>query len=263
MPMIRANGIDFNIVLDGGKDGPWVSLSNSHATDLALWDGLVPRLVTAGYRVLRYDTRGHGASDATTPPYDFSLLVADVIALWDALDIRTSDFIGLSLGGSTGLAVAVEHPGRIGRLVASDSRAWAPPDFRAGWEPRIATARRDGMDALVESTIARWFTAPFVAADPPALAPIRAMIRRTSVDGYIGCARALQEIDYRDRLGRIACPTLLLAGAHDPAATPQSIGEIQARIAGSRFVVIPDAAHLPNVEQPERFAAEVLPFLAE
>lgn len=263
MRRIRANGITFNIAVDGNYADPWVTLSNSHATDLTLWDQQAAMLASQGYSVLRYDTRGHGRSDGTPPPYDFSLLAADVIALWDALDIEKSDYIGLSLGGSTGLGLAITYPGRIRRLVASDCRAWAPPAFRAAWEPRIETARTAGMEPLVAPTIERWFTAPFVATDPPALAPVRAMIRRTSINGYIGCARALQTIDYRDALGSITCPVLLLAGADDPAATPESIAEIEARIPKATFVIIPKAAHIPNIENPPSFNAETMAFLGD
>lgn len=261
MPRIEANGISFHYLITGDGKGPWVTLSNSHATDLGLWDNQASALVAEGFSVLRYDTRGHGKTAATLPPYDFSLLAADVIALWDALGIERSDYIGLSLGGSTGLAIAIERPGRIRRLVAADCRAWAPAAFRAAWEPRIETAIQSGMEPLVAPTMERWFTAPFVAANPPALEPIRDMIRHTSVDGYVGCARALQTIDYRDALQDIACPVLLLAGAGDPAATPESVAEIETRIPGARFVVIPDAAHMPNVENPSRFNAEAFPFL--
>lgn len=261
MPSIDANGLRLNYDISGPHEGAWVTLSHCHATNFHLWDRLTTHLVERGFRVLRYDTRGHGTSESAPPPYNFSQLADDVLALWNALEIDMSDFVGLSLGGSTGLAIAIEHPERIGRVVASDCHAWASPEFRAAWEPRIRLALEQGMDALIPSTIERWFTNSFIAANPPELGAIKDMIRTTSRDGYIGCAQALQNIDYSERLDRISSPVLMLAGELDPAATPQSVTHIASRIPGARFVAIPNAAHLPNIQNVRQFNDEVVAFL--
>ena len=259
MTHIAANGIRFNVVIEGPEDAPWITFSNSHATDLTVWDRQAA-LMAKKFRVLRYDTRGHGGTEATKPPYDIELLVADVIALWDGLGIERSHVVGLSLGGSTGIGIAIEHPQRIVSLLGADCRAWSPNP--AVWDTRIAVVVAGGMDAAVPETIKRWFTAPYVAKNPPQLDKIRKMIRETSVDGYIGCARALQDIEYRDRLGLIACPCHFLVGESDPAATPESIAAIRDMVPGAQFDTISDAAHIPNIQNPDAFDAYMTAFLS-
>ena len=249
---ITANGIRFNIVIEGREGAPWITFSNSHATDLTLWDRQAA-VMADRFRILRYDTRGHGGTEATKPPYDVDLLVADVIALWDEMNIERSHMVGLSLGGSTGIGIAIDHGDRIISLLGSDCRAWSPNP--TVWEPRIAAALADGLEGVVPSTIERWFTAPFVEANPPELEKVRTMIRETSLDGYIGCARALQGIDYRPRLGEITCPAHFLAGDSDPAATPESISAIRDMVPGAKFNTIPNAAHIPNIQNPDAFDA--------
>ena len=177
MPDITVNGVRLHYRMGGPEGAPWVTFSNSLATDLHLWDAQVA-LLADRFRILRYDTRGHGKSGVTPAPYDFDLLQSDVIGLWDGLGIQESHYVGLSLGGSTGIGLAIHHPGRIASLAACDCRVTAPPAFRQAWEARIAIVRADGMEGLVEETMARWFTAPILAADPPELAKIRSMIGR-------------------------------------------------------------------------------------
>jgi 3-oxoadipate enol-lactonase len=210
---------------------------------------------------LRYDTRGHGKSQATSPPYDFAGLEADVIGLWDGLGIERSHYVGLSLGGSTGIGLAIHHPDRLLSLAACDCRVTAPPAFREAWEGRIEKALTEGMEALVEETMTRWFTAPSLHANPPELERVRGMIRTTSVDGFIGCARALQGIDYLDAVARITCPTLFVVGEEDPAATPELAGAMHARVKGSRYEDLPRAAHISNIENEDAFNAAVIGFL--
>jgi 3-oxoadipate enol-lactonase len=257
MTTIHANGIDFNVCIDGPEGAPWITFSNSHATDLSCWDRQAA-LMADRFRVLRYDTRGHGGTEATEPPYDMNLLVSDVIALWDALGIERSHVVGLSLGGSTACGIAVQHPDRIASLFGSDCRAWSPTPHT--WEPRIEAVSKDGMQAVLQSTMERWFTAPYLAQDPPELENIRRMIMETSVDGYIGGARALQGIDYRDRLGEVTCPCHFYAGDGDKGATPELVSAICDYIPHAKFDIIPDAGHITNIQNPDAFDRFLLAF---
>jgi 3-oxoadipate enol-lactonase len=258
---IDIGGLSFNLRIDGaGSDRPWLTFSNSHATGLHLWDGQIAALAK-DFRILRYDTRGHGASDAGDGAYDMALLAADVIAIWDALDIERSHVVGLSLGGTTGLELAATRGDRVLSLVACDCRHNASPDFVAGWAPRIALARSEGMEALVASTTERWFTKAWRDTDPPELERIRAMIRETSVAGYIGCAEALKGIDTEKRLDAIRCPTLVLGGQFDPPAPPSLMAEIARAIPGARHEIIANAAHMANVERPDAFNRALRAFL--
>ncbi len=260
MSELVVNGVRLNFQIDGLEGAPWVTFSNSLATDLHLWDGQVAHLADR-YRILRYDTRGHGLSAAAPPPYDFALLESDVIGLWDALQIERSHFVGLSLGGSTGIGLAINTPDRMASLAACDCRVTSPPAFKDAWEARIKTALESGMEELVESTMERWFTAPTLDANPPALEGVREMIRTTSVDGFIGCARALQGIEYLGEIHNVSCPTLFVVGASDPAATPELAGAMHQRVAGSGYAELPDAAHISNIENPDAFNGALNPFL--
>ena len=260
MPDVNVNGVSLHFRVEGPEGAPWVTFSNSLATDFHLWDAQAA-LLADRFRILRYDTRGHGKSGAAPGAYDFAMLEADLIGLWDALGIERSHMVGLSLGGSTGIGLAIHHPGRIASLAACDCRVTAPADFRRAWEGRIEIARAQGMAGLVEETMTRWFTAATLDADPPQLAAIREMIRATSVDGFIGCARALQAIDYLGEINGISCPTLFVVGEADPAATPELAGAMHGRLQGSKLVELPGAAHISNIENPGAFNAAVIPFL--
>jgi 3-oxoadipate enol-lactonase len=258
---IVLDGLSFRLRIEGaGAGAPWLTFSNSHATDLHLWDGQVAALADR-FRILRYDARGHGGSDASDGAYDMALLADDAVALWDELGIERSHLVGLSLGGTTGLELAARFPRRVASLVACDCRHMVTEDFIKGWAPRIALARHQGMDALVDSTIERWFTPAYRAANPPELDRVRDMIRRTSVAGYIGCAEALKGIDTEKRLGGIRCPVLAMGGEFDPSAPPALMADIAARIPGARHVVIDGAAHMSNLEQPEAFNRALDDFL--
>jgi 3-oxoadipate enol-lactonase len=259
---IDANGIRFNVAIDGREGAPWLTFSNSHATDLSLWDEQAGRLQDR-FRVLRYDTRGHGKTQATEAPYRFDLLCADVAALWDELRVMRSHWAGLSLGGTTGLEMAARYPERIMSVAACDCRCNAPPQFAAAWDPRIAAAERDGLEALVARTLERWFTEKFRAGNPPVLEKVAKMIRATSVAGYVGCAEALKTIDVETRLADIRCPTLFLTGDKDPSAPPDLMRAWAAAVPDSRFTVIEAAAHISNLEQPARFNAALEGFLDE
>ena len=258
---VIVNGIAFHAAVSGPPGAPWLTFSNSHATDLSLWDVQAARIQGA-FRVLRYDTRGHGRTQATDGAYDFGLLASDVVALWDALGIARSHFVGLSLGGTTGIEVALRHPDRVASLAACDCRCNATPEFSASWNPRIVSAEREGMEALVEPTIQRWFTPAFRERNPAAVDKVRGMIRGTSVAGYVGCAEALKRIDCESRLSAIRCPTLFLTGEKDPSAPPDLVAHWQSLVGGSRLSVVRDAAHITNIEQRDAFNEALDEFLS-
>ena len=261
MPQIAANGVELNYDLTGPEDAPVITLSNSLSSNLHMWDDQMEAL--SGYRVLRYDKRGHGSSSAPEGPYTLELLADDVIGLWDALGIEESHYCGLSIGGMIGQALALKKPSQLQALMLCDTSSRIPADAAPTWDERIATAEADGMAALVEGTIGRWLSEGFIAREPDRAEKVRKMIRTTSVTGYAGCCRAISQLDYTDRVSEIDVPTKIVVGENDPGTPVKANEVIHQRIAGSEFQVIPDALHLPNIEQREIFNASLTEFLAK
>ncbi|MDD5248391.1 MAG: 3-oxoadipate enol-lactonase [Rhodocyclaceae bacterium] len=260
MPRIRVNGIDLHYRLEGR--GPWVTLSHALTTDLSLWDDLAAVLAES-CTVLRYDTRGHGGSDAPAGPYDFAMLTGDVLGLLDALGVERTHFVGLSLGGMIAQHLALRAPQRIGRLVIASSTSRMPPATDAVWQERIAQAQAQGTASLAAATLQRWFTRPFRAAHPALMQRISALIAATPVAGYVGCAEAIRRLDITARLAAVKAPTLVVVGADDPG-TPPAVGEAIAHaIPGAQLDVIPSASHLCCLEQPDAFNRRVAAFLAD
>ena len=255
---IQANGIAMAYRLEGAKDAPVLMMSNSLMSDLGMWDDQMTPLLER-FRVLRYDTRGHGGTEATEPPYSIETLGEDARALLDALKIEKVHFVGLSMGGFIGQRLATECPERVLSLALCDTAAYMPPVEM--WNGRIETARTKGIEDLVPGTLERWFTAPFRERAPEAMERVRRMIRRTAAKGYVGCASAIRDMDQRDRLSRIACPTIVVVGKDDPATPVDRAQVLHDGIAGSEMVVIENAAHLPNIERTEEFNRVLLGFL--
>jgi len=255
---VRTNGIAFNCRIDGPEGAPWLVFSNSHATNLSLWDDQVAAFARR-FRVLRYDQRGHGGSDAPAGRYAFDTLVADALGLMDALSIKTAHFVGLSMGGATALGLAERHPDRFARIVVCDSPCQSTPQSSQQWEERIAVAQKDGIEALVEPTMARWFPPETIAKNPPHLDKVRAMIRATPVNGFIGCAAALADHDYASAAATVKRPVLFLTGDKDAAAAPMR--KLHEKLAGSRFVALPGAGHISNMDRPAEFNRAVADFL--
>jgi 3-oxoadipate enol-lactonase len=257
---IAANGINLNYRVEGPEGAPWVMFSNSLATNLSLWDVQAAEL-SESFRVLRYDTRGHGKSDAPAGDYSLAMLRDDVLGLLDALEVEKTHIVGISLGGMTALELALATPERLGRIVVCDSRADAPPAFAASFDERVGIVRDKGMDAIVEQTLERWFSPGFHAQKPPGLAAVGDMIRSTSLEGYIGCVRALQKLDLLPRIGGVGVPTLFVSGADDIATPPEAMRAMHDAVPGSQFTLIEPAGHLSNVENPVDFMAAIGPFL--
>jgi len=257
---IKANGITFNYRIDGPEGAPWLVLSNSLATNLAMWDGQA-EVLGKSFRVLRYDQRGHGATEAPAGSYTFDLLIDDAIALIDALSIPKVNFAGLSMGGVTAMGLAQRHADRIERAIICDSPCASTPATSQQWHERIAVAQQKGMEALVEPTVGRWFPPEILAAKPPYVDRVREMIRTTPVNGFIGCAAALADHDFRSRAGSVTRPALFIVGEKD-GVTPAAMREMHGMLPGSRFVTLPGAGHISNLDRPEEFNAAIRDFLA-
>ena len=256
---IKANGITINYQVDGPDGAPWLVLSNSLATNLTMWDPQARELSRA-FRLLRYDQRGHGASEAPAGRYPFDLLIADALALTDALEIRKAHFAGLSMGGATALGLAQQHPERLDRVIVCDSPCQSTPTSSQQWEERIVIAQKQGMDALVEPTVARWFPPEVVKANPPHVDKVRQMIRTTPANGFIGCAAALADHNYAAAFATVKRPVLFLVGEKDAAAPPMR--KLNEALPGSRYVELAGAGHISNLDQSAGFTRAVTDFLA-
>ncbi len=254
---VDIDGARIHCRIDGSAGAPVLVLSNSLGTDLAMWDPQMPALARE-FRVIRYDTRGHGASEATPGPYRIDRLGRDVVGLLDALKIERAHFCGLSLGGMTGMWLGVHAPDRLHRLVLANTAARiGTPD---AYNTRIAKVLAEGMVAVSQAVVERWFTAAFLTAHPDVGAAMRQMIERTPVQGYAAACAAVRDMDQRDAITAIRTPTLVVAGAHD-VATPAVDGKFLAdHIAGAQLAEL-DAAHLSNIEAGPAFTATLLAFL--
>lgn len=259
MPERELRGRRFEVVDQGAHDGPAIVLSNSLASNLGMWDGQAAALRAAGWRVLRYDNRGHGGSGPPDGPVTIEDMADDAAALMDAVGLESAHFCGLSLGGMIGQCLAVRHPGRVLTLTLCDTAAhMGPPEL---WDGRIEAVREGGMAAVVDATLGRWFTDAGRARLGEAVAAVRDGILSTTQEGFCTACVAIRDMDQRESIRGIAVPTHVIVGAEDPS-TPVAAAElIHARIPGSTLTVIPDAAHLANVEQPGAFDRALLGFL--
>ncbi|MBP7337304.1 3-oxoadipate enol-lactonase [Niveispirillum sp.] len=245
--------------LDGPEGAPFLLLSNSLGTNMDMWAPQMPEL-TRHFLVLRYDSRGHGMSDAPAGPYSIDLLGRDAVGLLDALGIEKVRFAGLSKGGMVGQWLGANAPERLSHLVLCNTAAeMAPPE---PWNARIALVKAQGMGAIVNGVVERWFTEPFRTTHPDAIAPITAMLHATPVEGYTACCAAVRDMDQRASLPRITVPTLVIGGRQDPATPIAKSHEMVALIPGAKMVEL-DAAHLSNIEQAEAFTAALLSFLKD
>jgi 3-oxoadipate enol-lactonase len=258
LPTLDIQGDKFNCRVDGSPDAPVLVLSNSLGTDLSMWEAQMPAL-TARFRVLRYDTRGHGVSAVTPGPYTIGELGRDVLRLLDALKIRRAHFCGLSMGGMIGMWLGVHAPDRIGRMVlANTAPKIGTPEM---WNQRIDNVRKGGMEAIVDTLLERWLTAGFRARVPEAVVRVRAMLTATPPEGYLACCAAVRDMDQRDAIAGIRHPTLVIAGTHDAVTPPAEARAMAERIRGARYVEL-DAAHLSNIEAADRFTADAVAFIA-
>ena len=250
-----------NFRIDGPEDAPWLTLSHSLATDMSMWKPQMKELCR-NFRVLRYDARGHGASEVPSGPYSMQQLVEDILGLWEQLNIEQSHLIGLSMGGMTGIGVALHAPERIGKLLACDCRLDAPEIFRNMWDARMQAILAAGIEGVPELTMSTWFTPKKLLEGGAMVEQVRQMILETPQEGYLACAAALKELDYKKSLPQLKVPTRYLVGDHD-GIHPQEMAELAKLTPGGDLVVLKDAAHLSNIEQPDAFSQAALSFLLE
>ncbi len=255
---VKANGIEIHYEIEG--NGPWLTMSHSLACNLHMWEPQMP-VLTGKFKVLRFDTRGHGQSSAPAGEYTLEQLADDVKGLLDALKIKQTHWAGLSMGGMIGQAFALKYPGVFQSMVLADTTSRRPPDAAKMWGDRVKTAQEKGMSALVESTLARWFTEPYRNSRKDVMERIGNDIRNTPVAGFIGCCHAISKVDYLDRLKEIKCPALIMVGEHDHGTPPEAARVIQQNLPGSELKIIPSAAHLSNIEQAQVFNDAMIGFL--
>ena len=253
----KLSGTEISYEVHGREGAPWLVLSHSLACSARMWDPQIEAFKDR-YRILAYDMRGHGSSAAPAGPYTLDMLAGDVIALMKHAGIAKASFIGLSIGGMIGQTLALSQPELFERMVLADTGHAQNAEALGQWEERIRIAESQGMQALVESTMGRWFTESF--RNTPEAKKIAALIAATPVAGYVGCGRAIMKLSTTARLKDIALPVLAITGAQDASAPgTRYIGE---NVPGARLVVIPQAAHIANVEQPAAFNLALRDFLS-
>ena len=257
MPMIDADGCPIHVEVEGRDDAPALMLSNSLGTNLSMWDPQA-KAFAKEFRLIRYDRRGHGQSGAPKGPYNMERLGRDVLAVLDALKVEKTHWCGLSMGGMVGQWLGANAPGRMGRMILSNTACYYAD--KEIWNGRIKLLREKGLPAIVGGTMERWFTPAFRERSPQTIEQMSQMLLSTPLEGYIGCGEAVRDMDHREILAKIKAPVLIIAGKHDPATTVENAEYIRDRVAGSKLAIL-DAAHISNVEQPEIYTKTALDFL--
>ena len=257
MPFVDCGGVQTCYEMSG-DDRPVLVLSNSLGTNLSMWDPQMPQL-EQHFRILRYDTRGHGRSSVAPGDYTIEQMGRDVLGLLDALRLERVYFCGLSMGGMIGIWLGIYAADRLHRLVLCNTAARI--GTREMWNARIAALRRDGMRSVASAVIERWFTPEFRAASPKKVAHAQQMLENSPAEGYAASCAAIRDMDQCDSVGRIAAPTLVIRGAKDPVTPAADAQFLVNQIRGAASVEL-NAAHLSNVEQPEAFTEAVISFLS-
>lgn len=255
---IRLHGLETHAVVTGS--GPWVTLSHALGASQAMWAPQVQALASR-HTVLCYDTRGHGQSGTPPGPYSLEQLADDAAALLAHLGVQRTHWVGLSLGGMIGQVLALRHPALLDRVVLADTNARLPPAGQAMWTERAALARREGMATLVEGTLSRWFTPGFAAREPLTRQRFGEQIAATPVEGYAACCSAICGLNTLEQLPALQHRALVMVGEEDQATPVAMSRQIAQAWPGAELVVLPGAAHLSNIEQPEAFNRELLQFL--
>ena len=262
--MITANNISINYEIVGPEGAPILVLSNSLATSFAMWNDQV-KILKNEFRILRYDNRGHGGTPAPDMrgPYSIELLGQDVLGLLDGLNIEKVSFCGLSKGGMVGQWLGINAPERLDKLVLSNTASYFPN--KEMWRERIDMATNDGIPAIAEASIGRWFTPGYLErSDTTATVEfVRDFILETTKEGYLASSIAIRDMDFRDELSKISVPTMVVIGEKDPATIPEYGELISSKIPGAKTFVVPDAAHLSNIEQPAVYTEALKTFLNE
>jgi 3-oxoadipate enol-lactonase len=256
--MTAGSSVEEHHLLEGPGDAPVLVLSNSLGTTFAMWDDQAAAL-SERFRLLRYDHRGHGGSPVPPGPHKIEDLGRDVLLLLDRLEVERFSFCGLSIGGMVGMWLAGQAPECVERLVLCCTSARFAPDT---FDSRARTVRAEGMTAIADAVVERWFTPAFHKSRPDVVDWARRMLLDTPAEGYAACCEAVRDADLSGRVGAISAPTLVIAGADDPAAPPDQAELIRDSIPTASLKVVPDAAHLANIEQPEAITQAILDHLS-
>ncbi len=259
MPLIEANGIQLNYVCEGPNDAPVVAFTNGLGTDLHMWDEQSSAL-KQHFRVLRYDTRGHGKSAVSHGPYSIEQLAADFLSLLDALEIERCHFCGLSMGGMVGLWLGAHRPEVLNKMVVANTAAKI--GTAEMWNQRIAKVFDEGMASVADAMLPRWFTSRFQQSQPAKVARIRRVFEATDPHGYAASCEAIRDMDQRATVGTIKVTTAIISGDQDPVTPPSESDALAAAISGARQVTLP-AAHLSNIECPAEFTKVLISFFEE
>jgi 3-oxoadipate enol-lactonase len=257
MPFAELPDVSIHYELAGPASAPAIVFSNSLGATLSMWDSQLPALQKQ-FRALRYDTRGHGQSSVTPGPYAIEQLARDVLALLDELKLDRVYFCGLSMGGQTGMWLALNAPTRLHKLILCDTAAKiGTPEM---WNSRIEAVQKGGMKSISTAVMERWFSVTYRANSPEVVATIQRIFESLNPDGYIANCAAVRDFDARETIAAITVPTLVIAGTHDAATTPRDGHYLADHIAGAQYVEL-NAAHLSNIEEQARFSSAVSTFL--
>jgi 3-oxoadipate enol-lactonase len=257
MPDIKADGCNIHVEIEGPDNAPVLILSNSLGTTLHMWDAQVGPF-TRHFRLVRFDRRGHGKSDVPKGPYTMERLGRDVLAIIDGLGVRKANWCGLSMGGMEGMWLGANAAERFEKLVLTNTSSYFAD--KTAWNERLKMVAEIGIQAFAAPNMGRWFTKSFRENNPQTVAQVQEMFAATPLEGYLACGAAVRDMDHRDLLAKIKVPTLVIAGRHDGATTPEVNEYVAKHIPGAQYTTL-DAAHLSNIEQPQAYADAVLGFL--
>ena len=258
----KINGIEMAYAVSGTATAPAVVLHHPLATNLSFWDEAAAVLEKT-FRVIRFDARGHGASEAPTGRYDFKILALDTIALMDHVGVKRAQYVGLSMGGMVAQFLGLDHAARFASITIVSSASKTAENMRHLWSDRVTVAREQGMPSQVEPAMQRWLAASTRAGNPEIVARCKRMIETTPLEGYAGWCGAIEYLDMTEKLGGIKIPVRFIVGAEDPATPPAASETMHRRIPGSEFSIMPGVSHMLAIENPAGFHAELLPFLAK
>ncbi|MDS1271240.1 3-oxoadipate enol-lactonase [Lipingzhangella sp. LS1_29] len=240
------SAVDVHYTVDGPDTAPVVVLVNSLGTTLEMWDPQLASL-SAEFRVVRFDMRGHGRSPVPQGPYSMADLGSDVVRLLDRLGVERAHVVGLSIGGMVGQWLGAHAPDRVAGLTLMCTAPRLEP--ASAWAQRAATVRAEGTEAIADTVVGRWFTPEFAEANPQTVARTRAMVAATPAEGYAGCCGAIEGADLVPDLPSVTAPTLVVAAAEDPSTPPGVVEQVSGGIPGARYVLLEDSAHLVNVQR--------------
>lgn len=255
-----SHNVTLHCVINPSEKKEWIVLSNSLGATHEMWMDQI-EVLSEHFQILSYDTRGHGKSSCPNGPYNFNDLCQDVIGLLNYFNIEKTNFMGLSLGGMTGLGLAINHPKRISRVVCADARAESTEMFKAMWDERISKVASGGLDAILEGTINSWFTSNWIAANPRKIEAIKEMVLSNNPEGYIHCCEALKELNYFNQLGTIQAPVLYIGGDKDKGAPPETMKEMSDNTPFSSYESVSSSAHVANINNPSEFNDKVISYL--